>query len=523
MARASHGYCRLDNEAREELLLAVCLLPLACADLRRPVEATPYATDASLTGGAVCAGVCLTPLGRAASLIESGRLRDEPLEGWVLISAGGDRGTAQFGLTWLGVSVLRQMHWGGSKMERSRLVTCWPTLEASAQAPVCAHKFFDDLILTSPDVEGIMLIWDLEWVKEGGLVRWKWLITFLETLHGDSRLGCTLDCGWSRVPVEPAAWWTFSDGLNRCPQLLSSNSQDLANCFGPGVLVWPSWSLGPSSELDLSCLPSLKLWESANLYPQDFALMLPAGFQTCCKLTGRSDTLNLGPCSAWFGRLFSDGLISTGRLQDGANLGELIDWWWQNHAASAFSLMAPKRVKEFAGPWGGLVNAAWSEWDAANAMAEKYDASLLGANLIHSLLRRSDSRGSDVRLDTGTLFRCQAWPRACISPDRWRWSPLFAFPFSKPQPINELELIALLNLVRWKSRCASKFGQRFLVLNDNQVVIAVTAKGRSSSHRLARLLLKYNALVLATWSAPCLGYVRSAVNPADGGSRQFVK
>ena len=181
--------------------------------------------------------------------------------------------------------------------------------------------------------------------------------------------------------------------------------------------------------------------------------------------------------------------------------------------------MVPRKLGVFSGPWGGLACGLEDVPSLADLGLGEVSETQLEENLIHSLLRRSDSRGSDVRLDTGTVFRCQAWPRSSVDPDKWRWQPIFNFLFKNPQPINELELVALINLVRWKSRNAGKFGKRFLVLNDNQVVIAVTAKGRSSSHRLARLMLKYCSLVLATWSAPCLAYVRSS--PADECPRRW--
>ena len=139
--------------------------------------------------------------------------------------------------------------------------------------------------------------------------------------------------------------------------------------------------------------------------------------------------------------------------------------------------------------------------------------------LVRAFLRRTDSRGSDIRLSTGLPFRPRAWPRVAVPASLWNWKVLRSFPFRRPQHINELELQALVELLKWRGRCASLINSRFLVLVDSQVVLAVATKGRSSARRLQRILLRYNGLVLASFAYPILGYVRSADNPADLPSR----
>ena len=186
-----------------------------------------------------------------------------------------------------------------------------------------------------------------------------------------------------------------------------------------------------------------------------------------------------------------------------------------------------KTLRSCAGPWGRLVIAShWGEEEKLEhslPLAPNLGDDELAAALVVSLLRRSDSRGSDIRLDTGVPFVARAWPRVTVDPQRWRWQTCRAWEFKKPQHINELELQALVGLMKWRGRRLDSFGKRFLVLVDSQVVLAVVCKGRSSARRLARILLRFNALVLATHCRPLFAFVRSAENPADAPSRKFEK
>ena len=147
--------------------------------------------------------------------------------------------------------------------------------------------------------------------------------------------------------------------------------------------------------------------------------------------------------------------------------------------------------------------------------------SSLSQALVHGLLRRADHRGADVRLDLGIPFRPSAWPRSEINVDRWKWRTVLAFPWNGPQMhINEYELLAVLQSIKWRCRAKRRLGRRFCVLVDSQVTLSVAAKGRSSSFRLNRILRRLDAYVLASFSLPFCGYVSSGRNLADEPSRR---
>ena len=60
-------------------------------------------------------------------------------------------------------------------------------------------------------------------------------------------------------------------------------------------------------------------------------------------------------------------------------------------------------------------------------------------------MQRQAFRGSDVRLDLGSLFRPDSFPRRSIDPSRWLWHAAQAYAFDRKEHINILELRALIH------------------------------------------------------------------------------
>ena len=148
---------------------------------------------------------------------------------------------------------------------------------------------------------------------------------------------------------------------------------------------------------------------------------------------------------------------------------------------------------------------------------------MLSTRIVAAFIRRQEFRGSDVRLDLGSLYRPDSFPRGGISPKRWQWHVGQSYPFTTNEHINVLELRALVNALQWRLR-SSKFGScRALHLVDSQVALAVAVKGRSSSRILNKLLKRYAALQVAGGVMPILGWVESEDNPADAPSRAYAE
>ena len=160
---------------------------------------------------------------------------------------------------------------------------------------------------------------------------------------------------------------------------------------------------------------------------------------------------------------------------------------------------------------------------AANAAVSANSTVELEKKLFHSLVRSADYRGSDVRLDSGELYRPASWPRRSIDPAKWVWYNLVAHEIKRSGHISILEVKSALLALRWRTRSAKRIFTRFFHLLDSQVALAVLVKGRSSSEALNRVVKRASALTLAASLMPAYGYVRSDWNPADGASRFWEK
>eukprot|EP00435_Cladocopium_sp_Y103_P024382 s733_g6.t1 len=143
----------------------------------------------------------------------------------------------------------------------------------------------------------------------------------------------------------------------------------------------------------------------------------------------------------------------------------------------------------------------------------------LSVQLVSAFIRRQELRGSDVRLDVGSLYRPDSFPRGSIDASRWQWHVGLAWPFRHPEHINILELRALISSLEWRLRSTSFTQCRALHVTDSVVALSVGVKGRSSSRSLNRLLKRYAALQVAGGIYPILGWVESEDNPVGGMAR----
>ena len=146
----------------------------------------------------------------------------------------------------------------------------------------------------------------------------------------------------------------------------------------------------------------------------------------------------------------------------------------------------------------------------------------LMSKLVHLFLRRVELRGSDIRLDTGTLFRPDCCPRASVDPLKWEWRHCRAFRWRRSEHINILEMKAALHAIQWRGRRSAYRNFRTMILIDNQSVLAVMAKGRSSSRKINLLLRRLAALCCALNVYLLVCWVDTADNPADEASRWYV-
>ena len=141
--------------------------------------------------------------------------------------------------------------------------------------------------------------------------------------------------------------------------------------------------------------------------------------------------------------------------------------------------------------------------------------------VVAAFIRRQEFRGSDVRLDIGSLYRPDSVPRGSVEPGRWIWHVATSYPFKTKEHINVLELRTIVHTFEWRTRKANYGNCRSLHLSDSQVSLAVCVKGRSSSRALNRLLRRLCAVQVATGVYPIYSWIESFENPADEPSRRY--
>ena len=154
-------------------------------------------------------------------------------------------------------------------------------------------------------------------------------------------------------------------------------------------------------------------------------------------------------------------------------------------------------------------------------LEEENEHKVLMSRLVSLFLRKVEIRGSDIRLDSDVLFRPSACPRSSISPDKWEWKRCRAFKWAKVAHINLLELKALIHSVQWRARRQRFHSFRTMILIDNQSIVAVVTKGRSSSKQVNHLLRRLCSLCCALNLYLLIAWVDTTENPADEASRIY--
>ena len=144
------------------------------------------------------------------------------------------------------------------------------------------------------------------------------------------------------------------------------------------------------------------------------------------------------------------------------------------------------------------------------------------SKLVRKLLGLISMKGEDLLLQasTETLVRFHRL-RASIPSKLWRWKEVAGWAWrTHTDHINVLELRAILTSVRWWVVRRGVTSKRFMHLTDSLVCLHCLSRGRTSSKKLRRTLIRINALLLATCLHPVWGYIHTSQNPADRPSRR---
>ena len=114
--------------------------------------------------------------------------------------------------------------------------------------------------------------------------------------------------------------------------------------------------------------------------------------------------------------------------------------------------------------------------------------------LCDQLVRSADTRGSNVRIDSGELMHPHSWPRRPMDVARWTWRLCVRYRWKRKRHITELEARAILSALKWRLRSSRHLRTRFIHLSDSQAGLGVFTKGRSSSRKLHHVVKKADCL-----------------------------
>lgn len=145
--------------------------------------------------------------------------------------------------------------------------------------------------------------------------------------------------------------------------------------------------------------------------------------------------------------------------------------------------------------------------------------------LVKKLVGLVSIKGEDILLSSSTDQQHRYHRlRASIPSKLWRWRTVCGWTWrGAKEHINVLELRAVLATLKWRIEKRQNFNLKFVHLVDSLVVLHALSRGRSSSKKMRRTILRTNAYLLASNNAGVWTYVHTTLNPADKPSRRPVK
>lgn len=145
-----------------------------------------------------------------------------------------------------------------------------------------------------------------------------------------------------------------------------------------------------------------------------------------------------------------------------------------------------------------------------------------GKRLVNKFLSLVSLKGEDIMLQSSSEDQARYHRlRASVPARLWKWKTAASWAWSsRHEHINVLETRAVLTALRWRLERQKQLHGKFIHLVDSLVVLHSLSRGRSSSKKLRRTILRVNALLLATKSQAVWAYVHTKQNPADAPSRR---
>ena len=134
-------------------------------------------------------------------------------------------------------------------------------------------------------------------------------------------------------------------------------------------------------------------------------------------------------------------------------------------------------------------------------------------------------KGEDLLLQSTTEIPVKYHRlRAGIPAKLWRWATVAGWQWGGDvEHINVLEARAVLTTIKWRVFQKLQVNLRCIHLVDSLAVLHALTRGRSSSRKMRRTMMRISAYLLASGLQPVWAYVDTKDNPADRPSRWRVK
>jgi hypothetical protein len=566
---AYSGSLRTPTTVVEELLRALSLLPLAFHDLRAPLDSCVTASDSSTRGAAVVHSVGLTTEGVQETRAIQLRGEETSYEYLIVVSFNEELGAARRALDLLRIQPAASLY-STLTREGARVITrAWPDtviFDKGIKDLPALEEALIGLRLKAARASHVLTLCsvgeDLNEVRDAmGVVKtvfahlelfflaeslgplnkddWGGICDLQQCLEVDWKPICGVDriryfsISWKAVPSARFDLSLFLDrGVQRPERWLLPGSSP-PSCGVVGDFVRAIARRSPL-EADLAvmqreCAETIHRWEASGwaLPPcllREELLVRDVDGHLRLPIADEREVL------AGFPRGHSGPAVPSSQLKtrgEPVRLGLLSRAWQCAALAVTLGTTLPSTAdRRPSGLWITILARADSEAAFKSTMTTESRSSLTDSELsaervlARSLVRGVDHRGSDIRVDAGTMMAPASWPRQSLRPQLWKWRLAFKWKWATSGcHINILEASAALTCLKWRLRRSGGIRKKFIHILDSQVSQAVLTKRRSTSKLLNRVVRRVSALELASSSHTFYGFARSDWHPADAGSR----
>ena len=318
-----------------------------------------------------------------------------------------------------------------------------------------------------------------------------------------------LEPGWARAEGRPLPTFTTArpspTPLKRPAGLKGCQDHELAR-WKDDLHRFP-----PYQYKDCNCVKNSKgEIRIPNIVEREVILGFPAGYTSQCMKKGYHNTVQHSDCRlTLLGNTWSVPVIC---------------WLLANlfHVLGFMAKWTPQDIVNRLKPGNGASLQSILLRPPIKMSTSSYPSSRV---LVRKLCGLVSLKGEDIMLQShGENTAGFQRLRASVPAKLWRWKTIASWQWGgTPEHINVLELRAALTTIKHRVEQRKQSEVKCIHLVDSLVVLHALTRGRSSSRKMRRTIMRLNSYLLASGLQPCWGYVDTHQNPADRPSRRRVK